>query len=134
MVFDFLVYLKTKSILKSKLFKPNDLEVIMRDNIIGLVAEAKALNSKIFSLPRILILAALEELGEDGSSYRELKAGLDLEDGILFSNLNALEEMRYIKSKDVILEKKRMTSYLITTEGKETLQALRSWFKKLLDG
>lgn len=105
----------------------------MRDNIIGLVAEAKALNSKVFSLPRILILTALEELGEDGSSYRELKAGLDLEDGMLFSNLNALEEMRYIKSKDETTERKKMTLYSITKEGKETLQALRLWFKKLLD-
>lgn len=106
----------------------------MRDNIIDLVAEAKALNSKVFSLPRILLLVSLEDLGEDGSSYRELKAGLDLEDGILFSNLNALEEMGYIKSKDVIVEKKKMTSYAITKEGKETLQALRVWFKKVLDG
>jgi len=103
----------------------------MKDNIINLVAEAKALNSKIISLPRILILSALEELGEDGSSYRELKAGLDLEDGILFSNLNALEEMRYIVTKDVTLEKKKMTSYSITAEGKEALQALCSWFKRI---
>ncbi|HIH22733.1 TPA: transcriptional regulator [Candidatus Micrarchaeota archaeon] len=106
----------------------------MKNSIINLVAEAKALNSKIFSLPRILILVSLEDLNEDGSSYRELKAGLDLEDGILFSNLNALEEMGYIQSKDVTVEKKKMTSYAITKEGKETLQALRSWFRKILDG
>ncbi len=105
----------------------------MRDNIIGLVVEAKALNSKVFSLPRILILVSLEDLGDDGSSYRELKAGLDLEDGILFSNLNALEEMGYIKGKDITVEKKKMTSYAITKEGKENLEALRSWFKKVLD-
>jgi DNA-binding HxlR family transcriptional regulator len=122
------------SILKSKLFKLNPLELIMKDNIIGLVAEAKALNSKVFSLPRILILVSLEDLGDDGSSYRELKAGLDLEDGILFSNLNVLEEMGYIKSRDVTVEKKKMTSYAITKEGKENLEALRSWFKKVLDG
>ena len=73
----------------------------MNENIISLVAEAKALNSKVFSLPRMFILVALEDLGEDGSSYRELKAGLDLEDGVLFSNLNAIEEMGYLKSKDV---------------------------------
>jgi DNA-binding MarR family transcriptional regulator len=122
------------SILKSKLFKLNPLELIMKDNIIGLVAEAKALNSKVFSLPLILILVSLEDLGDDGSSYRELKAGLDLEDGILFSNLNVLEEMGYIKSRDVTVEKKKMTSYAITKEGKENLEALRSWFKKVLDG
>ena len=106
----------------------------MGGNIIDLVEDAKALNSKIFSLPRILILAVLEDLGDDGSIYRELKAGLEMEDGVLFSNLKVLEEMGYIKSREVTLEKKNMTAYSITDEGREALDALCAWFKKWLDG
>jgi DNA-binding MarR family transcriptional regulator len=102
----------------------------MKDRILGLVAESKALNSKVFSLPRLLILAALEDLGEDGSTYRELKAGLDMEDGALFSNLVALEAMEYVKKTKVELENKEMHSYSITPEGKETLGELRSWIRK----
>ncbi|MDO8554678.1 MAG: transcriptional regulator [Candidatus Micrarchaeota archaeon] len=100
------------------------------DKILLLVKEAQALNGKMVSLPRILVLTALEDLGQDGSSYRELKAGLNLDDGVLFSNLKVLEEMRYIKSKDVTVENKKLTSYAITNEGKEALVLLRSWFKK----
>jgi DNA-binding MarR family transcriptional regulator len=106
----------------------------MKDHIIGLVAEAKVLNSKVFSLPRLLILTALEELGQDGPTYRELKAGLELEDGTLFSNLNALEEMGYVKKEKVELDNKEMHSYWITQDGKEALRALRLWFKSWVGG
>jgi len=104
----------------------------MDSNILELVAEAKVLNSKIVSLPRILILIALKDLGEDGSTYRELKAALDMEDGTLFSNLNSLEEMGYIKGKKVELGNKEMHSYSITGDGKHALDLLNSWFVKYL--
>jgi len=103
----------------------------MEADIFELVQEGKALNSKLFSRPKILILKALEHLGEDGAIYRELKAALVLEDGILFSNLQMLEEMEYIKSNKITLQDKKMTRYLITSEGKEALEALRAWLKKI---
>jgi DNA-binding MarR family transcriptional regulator len=127
---DFLMRLKIQSNPKSKLFKSLLVRHIMKDRILGLVAESKVLNSKVFSLPRLLILTALEDLGEDGSTYRELKAGLDMEDGALFSNLVALEAMEYVKKTKVELENKEMHSYSITSEGKETLGGLRSWLRK----
>lgn len=104
----------------------------MRENILDLINESKALNSKIFSLSRMLMLSSLESFGEDGSTYRELKAGLDMDDGALFSNLKALEEMGYIAKKEVEVENKKMTSFHITKEGKEALHMLRSWLKRWL--
>ncbi len=120
--------------MQSKIFKAMLTEYNMKDYIIGLVGEAKVLNSKVFSLPRILILTVLEKLGRDGSTYRELKAGLEMEDGTLFSNINVLEEMGYIKKEKVELDNKEMHSYWITHEGIEALKALRLWFKKWVDG
>lgn len=100
------------------------------NTITELISEAKVLNSKAVSLPRILILLTLKDLQEDGATYRELKIGLEMADGILYSNLNALEEMGYLKSNDITLENKKMTSYSITQEGKEALNSLCSWFRK----
>ena len=49
------------------------------------------------------------------------------------SSVFTLEGMEYIKSKGVTLEKKKMTSYSITKEGKEELEALRSWLRRILE-
>ena len=104
----------------------------MDDRIIGLVSEAKLVNSKIFSLPRLLILVSLENLGEDGATFTDLRAGLDLKDGILHSNLKTLKKMGYIIEKKVRLERKMLKSYSITREGNEALLTARNWFKKWL--
>jgi DNA-binding PadR family transcriptional regulator len=96
-----------------------------------LVREAHAFNSKLISVPRLLILASLEDLGLDGAAYRELKAGLEMEDGLLYSNLKALEETGYLEEKDVKLGNKEMASYHITDEGKEALNSARAWFEKI---
>ncbi len=96
-----------------------------------LVRDAQALNSKLISVPRLLILFSLEGLGRDGAAYRELKAGLEMDDGLLYSNVDALKEMGYVKEKDIRLENKEMTSYYITEEGKEALSSARAWLKKI---
>jgi hypothetical protein len=96
-----------------------------------LVREAHGINSKLVSVPRLLILASLEGLGQDGAAYRELKAGLEMDDGLLYSNLEALKGMGYIEEKGVRLENKDMTSYHITGEGKEALDGARAWFDKI---
>jgi len=105
---------------------------VMDDRIIGLVGEAKLVNSKIFSLPRLLILMSLENLGQDGATFTELRAGLDLKDGILHSNLKTLKEMGYIAERKVKLEKKTLKSYSMTEEGREALLTARNWFRKWL--
>ncbi|MFH1447521.1 MAG: transcriptional regulator [Candidatus Micrarchaeota archaeon] len=106
----------------------------MEDRITKLVTESKALNSKIFSLPRLLVLLSLEKLDQDGATYRELKAGLELDDGVLYSNLNALKNMGYLTENEIRLEKKKMASFAITSEGKEALLAARGWLGKWLRG
>lgn len=97
----------------------------------ALVRDTRAINTKVVSVPRLLILNALEELGEDGALYRQLRAGLEMDDGLLYSNLKALQEMGYIQEKEVTLGNKEMASYHITEEGKEALSTVREWFKNV---
>lgn len=106
----------------------------MESEIFELVKDSKVLISDAFSINRILILLALEELGLDGSSYRELRAGLELDDGVLYSSLNALEKVEYVKKneKEERVDKEQ-TSYAITIEGKKALQQFREWFKKIIE-
>ena len=99
--------------------------------IVDLVNDAKVLNADVVTLPRILILAALKDLGEDGATFRELKATLDMSDGTLFSNLKALKKMGYVKESKVEVEDKEMHSFSITREGKEMFYAVCSWFNGL---
>jgi len=102
------------------------------DSISWLVGESKALNSKIFSLPRMLLLHSLENLGSDGATYRELKAGLRMEDGVLFSKLTALKKMGYVREEKVRLENQEMTAFFITSEGREALKDVKEWLGKWL--
>jgi DNA-binding MarR family transcriptional regulator len=103
----------------------------MNRNLIELAWESKALNSKIFSLARILLLSALDELPDkEGATYRELRAGLGLDDGTVFANLKTLIEFGYVKKEKIRLEKEDMTQYEITTDGREALYAVRDWLVK----
>ncbi len=99
-----------------------------------LIQDAKAINSKIMSLPRLLILVSLEKLGEDGAPFRELKAVLELPDGVLFSNLKVLTEMGYLVEREVKVEGKGMTAYSITSEGLHALSSVKHWLGKWLKG
>jgi DNA-binding MarR family transcriptional regulator len=103
----------------------------MAKAIVDLVNDAKVLNADVVTLPRILILAALKDLSEDGATFRELKATLDMSDGTLFSNLKALKKMGYVKESKVEVEDKEMHSFSITREGKEMFYAVCSWFNEL---
>ncbi|MGD0817827.1 MAG: transcriptional regulator [Methanomassiliicoccales archaeon] len=105
----------------------------MTRDMLEVIGESKSLNSKLFSLIRIQIMSSLAELGRDGSSYRELKAVLNEDDGVLNSNLKALEGMGYIESKDVKIEQKNLKSYNITTEGEIAWNVTRIWLKKMLE-
>ena len=103
----------------------------MEDGILGLVRESHSLNSKLISVPRLLLLTSLENLGLDGAAYRELKAALEMDDGLLYSNLAALEEMGYVKEQDVKIGNKELASYHICEEGREALIQARVWLRKI---
>lgn len=105
----------------------------LNHNILKTIEESNSLNPNLFSLTRILIMLNLTDLGEDGSTYRELKAVLQLNDGVLHSNLKALESMGYVKSNDVKIEEKNLKSYNITEDGKYAWENARKWLKKVLD-
>lgn len=91
------------------------------------------MNPKIFSLIRIQILSDLANLDRGGSTYREMKDGLGLSDGALYSNLKALESMGYIELEKVEVEGKGLDAYHITREGKGAWDDARKWLRNMLD-
>lgn len=104
---------------------------IMDANFLSLVSESKALNSSVFSLPRLQLLAGLSDLGQDGATFTELKIALDTNDGALYANLKALEEMGYLTSRKVALENKTVEAYMITSEGKNQWLQVKKWFEHM---
>jgi len=103
---------------------------ILRDHILRLVEEANQLNSKIVSLPRLLILTALHDLGRDGAAFRELRAGLRgaiKSDGALYANLRVLKGMGYLMEREEVVGGQRMTIFAITEDGANALAAVRRW-------
>ena len=66
----------------------------MPDDLITVVEESEDVDSTIISRVRLEILWALSELGEDGATARQLKAGLNLGDGVLYANLIACPRYR----------------------------------------
>ena len=105
----------------------------MKQDFLSLLMESKALNSKVFSLTRIQLLASLAVLPYEGATFRELKASLEMDDGVLYANLNALMEMRYLKSKKVKVEKKELESYIITNDGIEEWEGIKNWLRRFLE-
>lgn len=100
-------------------------------NYLRLVAESKALNSTVFSLARLLLLDSLVEVELDGASFRELKATLDLTDGALYANLQALVKMGYLTEHAETYEGKEQALYKITPAGKEEWKKIKNWLRKL---
>lgn len=96
-------------------------------NSLELVKSAKALNAKLFSLTRLQLLSALYLLGGEYALYRDLKASLALDDGVLISNLLALKEMGCIEKKEVQVGKKKMDAYQINDEGRAAFEKTRDW-------
>lgn len=103
-------------------------------SFLSLIAESKGLNSSVFSLIRLQLLSSLATVNQDGATYREMKAALDLSDGALYSNLKALEEMGYLKSEKITIEGKELESYKITAEGLNEWNQVRAWLMKFLGG
>lgn len=105
----------------------------MKNDILSIIEDSRSLNPKLFSLIRMQIMSNLVDLGQDGSTYRELKAVLAIGDGALFSNLKALESMGYVRSSEVTIEGKRLGSYNITNEGRNAWDQIRKWLMKMLE-
>lgn len=104
----------------------------MHESFLKVISEANSLNSEIFSLPRMELLASLLELGRDGATYRELRAALTLSDGTLYANIKALEKMRYIQATGVKIEGKDLESYYITPDGAAEWARIKDWLYKFL--
>lgn len=99
----------------------------MHGNILTLMEGLGTINQDIVSIPRILLMASLYDLGNDGATYRELKATLPLSDGALYSNLKALEKMNLIILKKIKLENRELDSFCITAEGKVSWEQVKHW-------
>ncbi|MFH1056235.1 MAG: transcriptional regulator [Candidatus Micrarchaeota archaeon] len=106
----------------------------METDFFAVIEEAKGLNSDVFSLTRLQLLANLAVTGRDGATYRELKAWLGLSDGALYSNLGALEKMGYVATEQVKMERRELTSYRLTREGMEEWLKVRNWLYKFVGG
>lgn len=104
----------------------------MGNSNLRIISESKSLNSKVFSLPRLQLLGSLADLGPDGATFRELKAALELNDGVLYANLEVLKEMGYLKAATVKVEAKQLESYSITKNGLEEWVRIKDWLSKFL--
>ncbi|MCD6247701.1 MAG: transcriptional regulator [Candidatus Diapherotrites archaeon] len=104
----------------------------MHSDFLSLIEEAKALNSSVFSLIRLLLLFSIASVGKDGVTYRELKAALQVSDGALYTNLEYLKKIGYITSRDISFEGKKLTLYQITSEGQRAWKHIRDWLAKLI--
>lgn len=105
----------------------------MQEDFLKIIDESKALNSKLFTLIRLQLMANLSLFGADGITYRELKAGLNLSDGVLYSNLQILQEMGYVKESKVRFENKELQLLQITPEGLEEWNNVHKWLCKFLN-
>jgi DNA-binding MarR family transcriptional regulator len=104
----------------------------MNHDVLSILNESEALNAKIFSLVRLKLLASLAVLGPDGATYRELKAALTINDGVLFANLNVLKDMGYLTSEKITSEGKELELYTITREGQDEWKRIRTWLCRFL--
>lgn len=104
----------------------------MDTNALSLFEESSSINSKLVSMQRIKILSSLCSLGPDGATFRELKATLGIPDGLMYSNLKALEAMGVISSESVSLEGKALLNFKMTAEGYSQWEKARSWLCRVL--
>ena len=104
----------------------------MQNDILSILNESETLNAKVFSLVRLKLLASLAALGPDGATYRELKAALDINDGVLYANLNVLKDMGYLTSEKITSEGKELELYIITPEGLDEWTRIRTWLCRFL--
>ncbi|MDD5142668.1 transcriptional regulator [Methanoregula sp.] len=105
---------------------------LVPNDILAILDESGGLNAKVFSLVRLKLLSSLSVLGPDGATYRELRAALDISDGVLYANLNVLKEMGYLVSEKIVSEGKELELYTITPEGLDEWERIRAWLCRFL--
>ena len=66
-------------------------------------------------------------------SYKEVKNLLDLTDGNLASHVQALEKINFLEIKKQFIGKKPLTTYRITTTGKNAFKDHISGLEKLIN-
>ena len=98
----------------------------MSDYIEKLLVASQSVNTKTISLVRCLLLTLLMYF-TDGLQYRELKAALKISDGKLVSNLSWLEAVGYIAKSTVKLERRKMSVYSLTSEGRKEARKIAKW-------
>ncbi|HIG98645.1 TPA: transcriptional regulator [Candidatus Woesearchaeota archaeon] len=107
----------------------------MPGGLLDLAGESGALNSKLFSLPRLLILSALDPVPKgDLTPFRDLSRGLGLNDGVLFANLKVLIKMGYAIEEPIKEENEKMTGYAITDVGRLELRRIVFWIGRWAGG
>jgi len=99
----------------------------MQEDFLKIIDDAHALNSKLFSLIRLELIANLAIFGEDGITYRELKSALGLNDGVLYSNLQALQGMGYVSVSMIKYENKELQLWKITPDGLNEWKNVKRW-------
>jgi len=104
----------------------------MADDLLSIIAGSADINEKLISRVRLEILWALSDLREDGATARQLKAGLNLNDGVLYSNLKKLEDFGYLRCQKTTIEGKELELYSITSDGITEWRKVRTWLRKLL--
>ena len=98
----------------------------MNDYVRQLLETSESINNRTISLVRCLILTLLGYFA-DGLQYRELKSALKLSDGKLASDLGQLEAMGYIQKSTVRLERRKLTVYSLTPEGRKETRKIAKW-------
>jgi DNA-binding transcriptional ArsR family regulator len=79
---------------------------------------------------RLAILSALVNLGE--AEFVQLKELLDLTQGNLSVHASKLEEAGYLRIDKKFVDKKPLTTFVITSKGRDALVAHVRQLKKLL--
>ena len=101
------------------------------DNIIQeILIESEKLNSGVFTITRCIILAFTSYF-RDGIQFREFKSVLKISDGKLASNLNKLVDLGYLNMEVVLIDKKNINVYTITTMGIKEIEKIESFIDLL---
>ena len=90
------------------------------------------LNKVFDSRIRIGIMSAL--MVNEGVSFNELKALIDVTDGNLATHLKTLEENSYIKVEKGFIGRKTNTIYSITRAGEKAFRAHLDALEKIIKG
>ncbi|MFX1394820.1 MAG: transcriptional regulator [Promethearchaeota archaeon] len=94
----------------------------------NIIEDSEKINSNIFSLMRIILLA-LSTYFIDGLQFRELKTALKVSDGKLASNLRFLIKSGYISENQTTLDKKKIKFYSVTPDGRNEIDKILKWMK-----